>query len=72
MKFTYEIEKVSNRTGIRIHSANFYYQLNGCIALGVTPKDVNKDGQLDVLNSRNTIKAFEQFMGKSNFKLLIK
>lgn len=72
MKYTYEIQKVPNRSGIRVHVANYYTQLNGCIALGVTPKDINKDGQLDVLNSRNTIKSFEQFMGKKPFKLLIK
>lgn len=71
-KFTYELQKVLNRTGIRKHSGNYYTDIQGCILLGVNPKDINGDGQIDVTNSRNTIKTFEQFMGKTSYKLLIR
>ena len=72
MKYTYEIQKVPNRSGIRIHSANFFHQLNGCIALGNKHVDVNNDTHLDVINSRATISIFEKFMNKEPFKLTIK
>jgi len=72
LKYTYELKKVQNRSGIRVHTANYFYQLKGCIALGDGFKDINKDGQLDVINSSKTIKAFEAFMEKKNYKLLIK
>lgn len=71
MKFTYEIKNVIGRSGIRIHSANYASQLNGCIALGTGLTDINKDGELDTTNSRIAILAFEGFMLKKPFKLQI-
>ncbi len=71
MKYTYEITGVSGRSGIRIHSANYFSQLNGCIALGDNLVDINKDGELDVVNSRRTIDLFNNFMGKKEFILKI-
>lgn len=71
-KFTYELQKVLNRKGIRKHSGNYFTDIQGCILLGVSPKDINGDGQIDVTNSQNTVKAFEAFMGKKPYKLLIK
>jgi len=70
-KFMYEITKVPNRSGIRQHSGNYYTDIQGCQLLGTTPQDINKDGQIDVLNSHATVSAFEGFMGKKNYKLLI-
>ncbi len=70
--WTYEIQNVPNRAGIRIHSANYYSQLKGCIALGNSVVDLNGDGELDVANSKLTIKAFEDFMGRKPFTLTIK
>lgn len=72
MKFTYEILNVKNRTGIRIHSANYFNQLNGCIALGSGLQDLNNDGELDIINSRKTIDLFNSFMGNKSFTLIIK
>lgn len=71
LKFTYEIKNVKNRSGIRIHSANYASQLNGCVALGTQLSDINKDGELDTTNSRIAIAAFEGFMLKKPFKLQI-
>ena len=72
MKYTYEIQNVPGRSGIRFHSANYYYQLNGCIALGDRLLDINSDGKLDIANSRITITKFEEIMGKKPFKLVIR
>lgn len=70
-KFTYEVLSVPNRAGIRIHSANSYTQLLGCIALGSALKDINLDGQQDVIHSGNTILKFEETMKHKPFILTI-
>lgn len=69
--FTYEVLNVPNRAGIRIHSANYFNQLLGCIALGDAHKDINSDGHLDVLHSGATVAKFAEFMSYQEFKLLI-
>lgn len=70
-KFTYEVQKVPGRSGIRIHVANYFSQLNGCIALGNKTADINKDGEEDVINSTITIRALEDFFGRQPFTLEI-
>lgn len=45
---------VKGRDGICIHRANYYTQIKGCIAVGDKEVDINKDGQMDVTNSKNT------------------
>lgn len=72
LKYTYEIQKVPGRSGIRIHTANYYSQLLGCVALGDSVADINGDGEPDVLNSRVTVQNFEAFMGRRDFLLVIK
>ena len=69
--FTYEVTDVPNRDGIRIHSANYYTELLGCIALGDNFQDINGDDELDVINSVATIAAFEHLMGQQPFTLVI-
>ncbi len=54
----WELKDVPNRKETKFHSANYWYQLNGCIALGQKLKDLNADGYNDVTNSRYTIKQF--------------
>ncbi len=69
--YTYEVLDVPNRSGIRIHSANFFHSLLGCIALGEGYIDLDKDGEADITNSRATVKAFYQLMNKQDFMLHI-
>lgn len=66
---TYEVTQVPNRSGIRIHSANYFSQLLGCIALGTTLADINHDGEQDAINSRATVKKFSEVMQKTDFNL---
>ena len=54
------VDEVPNRSGIRIHPANYWNNLQGCIAPGLRLKDLNKDGLIDVTNSRNATQQFEQ------------
>jgi len=69
--FTYTVLNVPKRAGIRIHSANYARQLLGCIALGAAHKDLDIDGQLDVIHSGDTIRKFEEVMNKEDFELTI-
>lgn len=71
LRYTYEIQGVKDRTGIRIHPANFFFDLKGCIALGNNMIDLNGDGVLDITNSKLTLKAFEDFMNRKSFTLKI-
>lgn len=71
LKYTYEVTGVSGRSGIRIHSGNFFSDSLGCILLGDSYEDIDGDNTLDILHSRDTIKKFEYLMQKKDFKLLI-
>jgi hypothetical protein len=57
-KKLWEIKGVENRSECKFHSANYWHDLNGCIALGDKYIDINKDGFRDVLSSRKTMKKF--------------
>jgi len=70
-KYTYEIINVPDREGIRIHSTNYFYELRGCIAVGKYLYDTNKDGELDLLKSREAITQFEELLKKQPFTLTI-
>lgn len=70
-KFTYEVLNVPERAGIRVHSANKFSQLLGCLALGSALKDINLDGQQDVIHSGETILKFEETMQHDPFILVI-
>ena len=58
----WEIKGVPNRSECKFHSANYWHQLNGCIALGDGLLDINKDGFRDVLNSKNTMDKFHKVL----------
>lgn len=53
----FHITDVPNRDWVLIHSANYSRQLLGCIAVGDSHVDIDKDGLKDVTNSKNTLKA---------------
>ena len=61
-KDLWEIFNVQGRSECKIHSANYWYQLNGCLALGSKRKDINGDGFADVTNSRRTVAKFHEAM----------
>lgn len=69
--YTYEVLNVQGRAGIRIHSANYYKQLQGCIALGSALKDINGDKELDVIHSGKTVQEFEEVMERKEFLLMV-
>ena len=65
------ILNVQNRDGVRIHKANYWRQLRGCIAVGDAHVDIDGDGNKDV---RNSGKTFEKLMSllPETFKLKIR
>jgi hypothetical protein len=69
--FTYEVLGVPGRAGIRIHSANYFFQLLGCISMGDAHKDINADQKPDTIHSGATVLAFNQEMNQEDFILSI-
>jgi len=67
-KFTYELKEMPS---YRIHSGNYFYDTEGCIMLGKTVADINKDGILDVASSKVAIGEFESFFGQKTFTLIV-
>lgn len=65
-----EVENVVERTFIRIHKGNYTYQIEGCILVGDSIKDINGDLIPDVTNSGAT---FDRLMSilPDNFVLEI-
>jgi len=52
----FHILDVPNRDYILIHNANYSRQLLGCIGVGEKHLDIDKDGLIDVTNSKATLK----------------
>jgi len=68
----WEIKGVENRSECKFHAANFWHQLNGCVALGLRVKKINGDGYYDITNSKNTMSAFHAALrGKTKALLII-
>lgn len=65
------IKDVPNRSGIKIHRANYFTQLRGCIAVGKAHTDLNKDGEQDVTESKNTLDKLLAML-PDNFDITIK
>lgn len=58
----FHVLDVPNRSYILIHSANYHFQLLGCIAVGKSHIDINKDGYKDVTGSRNTMAKLNEVL----------
>lgn len=67
----YHVLGVPNRELILIHPANYVNQLKGCIAVGKTHADLDKDGVIDVTSSRDTMQALLSIIKNNKFNLLI-
>ena len=58
----YELKSVPGRSEIKIHSANFWHELNGCIAPGSYLKNLNGDKYHDVAASKRALNDFHRVM----------
>lgn len=68
----YELQNTSPRSGIFIHEGNYFKNTDGCILLGISPSDINADGQIDVTSSVVTITNFMKFFNNEEITLVIK
>ena len=68
---TYRILEVANRTGILIHWGNYPKHTLGCILMGLDSTDIDKDGKMDIGQSRKAVEALNELIGKNKFNLLI-
>lgn len=50
-----EVADVTGRTYIRIHKGNYTSQIQGCVLVGDSIRDINGDGIPDVTNSTATL-----------------
>lgn len=66
-----DISNVVGRTFVRIHSGNYTSQIQGCLLVGDSIKDINNDGILDVANSKSTLKELMSLL-PDEFELVIK
>lgn len=55
---------VPNRSFILIHSGNYHFHILGCVLVGKTHVDMNKDGLLDVSSSRKTMSELMDVLKK--------
>jgi hypothetical protein len=67
----FHLLNVPGRNMILIHSGNYHSDSLGCIIVGSDHKDIDKDGLVDVVNSKATLSSmFTAFPDR--FKLVIK
>lgn len=67
----WELKDTAPRSEMKIHAANYWHQLHGCIAPGSYLKDLNNDGHMDVARSRSQLDAYHRAMGNSKKAVMI-
>jgi hypothetical protein len=67
----FHVTNVKGRDWILIHHGNYYSDIQGCILVGSHHKDINKDGHLDVVNSKKEMKKLNDKL-PATFQLEIK
>ena len=58
----FHILDVPNRSYILIHHGNFYTDIKGCILVGNDIFDLNGDNELDVINSKESMRQLNQLL----------
>ena len=65
------VTKVPKRTYILVHSANFFHQLQGCIAVGKEFIHIDDDKQVDINESRLTLKRLISLLAEGEEHTII-
>lgn len=66
------VQNVPDRNMILIHKGNYNTDTHGCILIGSKLYDINKDGNLDVMNSSKTMDELNEVLkNNDNYKLTI-
>jgi hypothetical protein len=53
---------VPNREYILIHKGNYHTDILGCILIGTDLKDINNDGEIDVIRSRDAMESLMSYV----------
>lgn len=67
----WEVLDVEGRSLILFHWGNFRKDTRGCILVGKTFYDLDKDGNKDVTSSKATMKQMRRVIGRKEFLLKI-
>lgn len=67
----FHVQNVPDRDMILIHSGNYFTHTLGCILVGKTHADINKDGYRDVTGSKQTLEELNKIL-PDEFELEIK
>lgn len=67
----FHVLDVPNRDMILIHGGNYYFNYKGCIGVGASFADLNKDGLKDITDTKKTLAKLYSIM-PNEFKLTIK
>lgn len=65
------INNVKNRDAILIHTCNYSRELLGCIGIGLSHKDIDGDGNLDIVSSKLAMETL-LYRCPAGFELVIK
>jgi hypothetical protein len=65
------VQNVPNRSEILIHKGNYYTDILGCILIGDDLADINRDGIMDVTNSRNSVIELISLIDKDEIEIEI-
>jgi hypothetical protein len=68
-RYTYEVTRVSGRSGIRIHPGNWFTDSTGCILFGQKIECINRKKQL--VDPWDAVLGFQILMNGNQFKLII-
>lgn len=49
------LQNVTGRDGICVHRGNYFFNSKGCILVGKSFADINKDGEKDITSSTETL-----------------
>lgn len=60
------LKDVPGRSAILIHSGNFTWDIKGCILVGLNHVDINKDGIMDVSESKRAMGRLREWVGTTN------
>lgn len=67
----YRVNDVPNRMHILIHVGNYYTDIRGCILIGQGLVKIDKNNDLDLVNSQMTMNNFQVIAGQK-IQLIIK
>ena len=68
---SFRLPDVEGRTGILIHSGNYYYHSLGCILIGLKRIDLDSDDKPDISSSKDAMRKLFELIGRNNFELTI-